>query len=67
MKAVNAFLSVTTQWRRTSFGLGGVYTEGLDYGGCRAGFELAGIDVSPELWGDIQIIELGAKTALNED
>lgn len=33
---------------------------GLDYGGCRDGLEMAGYEVTPELWSQIQCVEAGA-------
>lgn len=40
---------------------------GLDYQGARASLDLAGIDVTPELWSDLQLIELGARAEMNGD
>jgi hypothetical protein len=63
--AVNAFLTIDSQFRFTGMGMGGVMVTGLDYAGARAGLDLAGIEVSPALWGDIQMIEAGVVGALN--
>ena len=46
-------------------GGGRVHFLGLDYHGVKAGFELAGIALTPGLWSDVQLIEAGAIAALN--
>lgn len=46
--------------------MAGLLTIGLNYASAKAGLELAGIDVTPELWDDILVIEAGALPALNE-
>lgn len=61
--ALEAFLAVATQWRLSGMGR----PVGLDYTAARAGFDLAGITVSPALWEQVQAIEHGALAALNED
>lgn len=55
--ALRAFLAVASQWR----------DGGLDYAGARAGFELAGLDVDPALWGEVRVIEAGAREAIAEE
>lgn len=62
--AVEAFLSVATQWR-VAVGQTGMVAVGLDYAGARAGLDLAGIALTPDLWSRVQAIELGAVAALN--
>lgn len=47
--------------------MAGVVAIGLDYAGAQAGLALAGITMTPELWSDVTQIELGARTAMNED
>lgn len=42
-------------------------TTGLDYAGARAGLEMAGIEVTPDLWADLQVIEAGALAGMRED
>lgn len=38
---------------------------GLDYTAVRAGFDLAGLTVTPPLWDQVRLIEDGAKHVLN--
>lgn len=64
--AVQAFLAVSTQWRFAGGGMGGVMAVGLDYQSARAGLDLAGISVTPELWAQLRVIETAARGALNE-
>lgn len=63
--ALEAFLIVATQWR-TAATLAGVIYVGLDYGAARDGLHMAGIEVTPELWGELQLIETGALKAMRE-
>jgi hypothetical protein len=65
VQAVTAFLSIDSQFRMTGLARGGVLVTGLDYQGARAGLDLAGITVTPDLWRSIQLIEAGAVGALN--
>ncbi len=64
--AVEAFLKVTTQLNGVGTMDGGVRVIGLDYQGARAGLELAGVDVTPDLWADLQLVESGAVAGLAE-
>lgn len=66
MDALNAFLHIQTQWVVTGVGMAGMITIGLNYASAKAGLELAGIEVTPDLWDDILVIESGALPALNE-
>lgn len=66
MPALKAFLTVSTQWRRIALAPGPVMTLGLDYAGVKAGLKLAGIKMKPDLWAQVQVIEQGARAALNE-
>lgn len=59
-----AFLAVSTQWRMAAGMTGAVYL-GLDYTAVKAGLDLAGIEVTPEVWRDLRDIEDGARAALN--
>lgn len=65
MPAVSAFLRIDNQFRMTALASGAVVVNGLDYAGARAGLEMAGISVTPDLWADIQMIEAGAVSELN--
>ena len=40
---------------------------GLDYTAVRAGFDLAGVKITPDLWAEVQLIEAGARDAMNGD
>lgn len=66
MPAVSAFLAVDTQWRWIARHDGASRATGLDYAACDAGMRRAGIETTPELWEELQIIELAARAALNE-
>lgn len=61
--AVHAFLEICTQFRAVAHWSGAVQRIGLDYGAVRSGLELAGINVTADLWSDIRIIEAGVVTA----
>ncbi|MGK7664260.1 MULTISPECIES: DUF1799 domain-containing protein [unclassified Marinovum] len=65
--AYHAFLHVSGQWRATSRGLGGTYWIGLDYAAVRAGLELSGIEITPETWTDLRLIEFGALGEMNRE
>jgi hypothetical protein len=66
LPALTAFMRIQTQWVVAGIGMAGLLTIGLNYASAKAGLELAGIDVTPELWDDILVIEAGAVPALNE-
>ena len=53
--ALQAFLAVQTQW---ASGMGGA--TGLDYMRVRAGLEMAGIEVTPELFQSLRLMESAA-------
>lgn len=57
-----AFLRINTQWRWVAPGDGTFRRVGLDYSGVRVGLEMAGIEMTAELWADLQLIEAGALT-----
>ena len=61
-----AFLCVASQWRAAPLASGPVWYWGLDYAACDAGWRRAGIEVTPEIFDEVQIIEAGARQALNE-
>lgn len=60
-----AFLSVATQWRAVALADGKVHWLGLDYAAARAGLGAEGMDVTPELWRGLCVIERAARSALN--
>jgi len=61
--AVEAWLCVDTQLRLSPVSA----LLGLDYAGARAGLDALGVDVTPELWRDILLIEAGARREWNEN
>jgi len=63
--AVSAFLRIQGQWRTYALGDGRLRFLGLDYGAARIGFELAGVEIAPDIWSEIQIVEAAACAALN--
>lgn len=63
--AFEAFSCMATQWNVVAKADGSVVTMGLNYAGAQAALDLAGISATPELWSDVQIIELGARAAMN--
>lgn len=65
LPALEAWLAVSSQMRWVAIGLGGVRAAGLDYQGARAGFELAGIEMTAERWAEVRTIEAGAVAELN--
>lgn len=64
--AVDAFLVVCTQWREVTQPQGPARVGGLDYQAARAGLEMAGIEITPDDFNRLRIIESGAVAALNE-
>lgn len=64
LPAFLAFSTVGTQWR-VAAGMNGFAHIGLDYGGVKAGLDLAGITLTPGEWDDLRDIEAGALEALN--
>lgn len=65
VRAVTAFLAVATQWRGIARDGGGTEWLGLDHAAVKAGFDLAGIGMTPDLWNEVQLVEVGARDALN--
>jgi Phage related hypothetical protein (DUF1799) len=63
--AVVAFLAVAAQWRGIAQMEGGTHWLGLDHAAAKAGFDLAGITMTPDLWNEVQLVEAGACAALN--
>ncbi|WP_269844498.1 DUF1799 domain-containing protein [Acidimangrovimonas sediminis] len=66
LDALHAFLAIASQWRFAAAGMGSVMAIGLDYQGAQAGLALAGIEVAPETWAQVQVIEGGAREAMNK-
>lgn len=64
--AVAAFVTAGTQWRTMSAGLAGALWIGLDYSAARDAWAMAGMDVTPQIFGQVRMIEHGALGALNE-
>lgn len=60
---VQLFLLVQTQWRTGS--MGGVI--GLDYTAIASAVRFAEVDVTPEIFDGLRIMESAAVTALNEE
>lgn len=68
LPAWEAWCAVSGQWRCVPLsGMAGarVVWVGLDYAAAKAGLDLAGIAVTPELWADVRAIEEGANEGLN--
>ena len=65
VEAMDAFLSIASQWRVIALADGTTRTLGLDYGTAKSGMELAGITISPEVWDQVRLIEVGACGAMN--
>lgn len=63
LPALRAYLAVADQWRIV-MGDKAIWL-GLDYTAVRAGFDLAGLTLTPAEWADVQTIEEGARAALN--
>ena len=61
--AVQAFLRVQTQWAYICPGDGTTRRAGLDYQRVEAGLRMARVDVTPDLFDDIQVIEAGVLAA----
>jgi hypothetical protein len=63
--ALEAFLSVSTQWQLTGLADGKIFAAGLDYGGVKKGLKMAGIKMTRRLWAELRMIEFGARRAMN--
>ncbi|ODR93682.1 hypothetical protein AUC70_11705 [Methyloceanibacter stevinii] len=55
---------VASQWRAVA-GYGGLLFVGLDYQGVCAGLDAAGIELTPDLFAALQVMEGAAVEALN--
>lgn len=67
-----AWQQVCGQWRTltpTVSAMGTSQTRviwlGLDYTAARAGLEMAGVEITPDLWAEVRAIETGAIEELN--
>lgn len=65
LPAVLAYLRVHTQWRVVGTAAGPLHAVGLDYPAVKIGLKLAGIKVTKDLWQDLQMVEIGARAAMN--
>lgn len=68
LPAWQAWCAISGQWRtQVISGLSAprVIWLGLDYTAARAGLELAGIEMHPDLWAEVRTIETGAIEELN--
>lgn len=63
--AVQAFLDVTTQFTRLAMPDGTFRVTGLNYPGAQAAWQMAGVDVTPDLFAQVQMIERGALAEWN--
>ncbi len=66
LPALEAFLAMTTQWNCIGLATGKVLALGLNYAAAPAALQLAGIEITPATWADVQLIERGARDAMNE-
>ncbi|MFN4191813.1 MAG: DUF1799 domain-containing protein [Tabrizicola sp.] len=57
--AVRAFLEVCSQFRMVAHPDGSLQRTGLDYAAVRAGLELAGVEMTRELWEAVRLLEWG--------
>ncbi|WP_167740338.1 DUF1799 domain-containing protein [Parasedimentitalea huanghaiensis] len=63
--AVQAFLDVTTQFTRLAMPDSSIRVTGLNYPGAQAAWQLAGVDMTPDLFAQVQMIERGALAEWN--
>lgn len=63
---VRAFTVAATQWRWVSFGFADPARVGLDYAGLSAAAQLDGIEITPEIFAGIRIMEAAALAAFSE-
>ncbi len=68
LPAWNAWRAISGQWRTapvSTMERARVIFVSIDYTAARHGLDLAGIEVSPEIWDDVRSIEAGAVEELN--
>lgn len=63
--ALQAYLAISTQWRMVADFNTGPRAIGLDYAAAEVGLKFAGIEMTPDLWSDVKLIEIGARSAMN--
>lgn len=63
--AVEAYVAVSSQWEVIARADGSERVIGLRYGDATVGLRNAGIEVTPALWTDLQMVEIGARAAMN--
>ena len=56
---VYAFLLISTQWRMATVADRAI-TIGLDYAGAKVALDAAEVEMTPDLWGDLQVMEVAA-------
>ncbi len=65
MPVLEAFLTVSSQWRTVPLQDGRIHYIALDHGACRASLDLSGIVVSADVWAGVRVMEAAAKRVLN--
>ncbi len=63
--AAEAFVAISGQMRCVPGLMSRPHWLGLDYAGSEAGLRLAGIEMTPQLWSEVRVIEAAATAALN--
>jgi len=63
--AMQAFLDVTTQFTRLAMPDGTFRVSGLNYPGAQAAWQMAGLNITPDLFAQVQMIERGALAEWN--
>jgi len=62
---MQAFLDVTTQFTRLAMPDGTFRVSGLNYPGAQAAWQMAGLNITPDLFAQVQMIERGALAEWN--
>lgn len=63
--ALQAFLAIAGQWRCQVLPNGRLLWLGLDYAAAQAALALSGLQVTPQIWGEVRLIEASATEELN--
>jgi hypothetical protein len=58
---VEAFLVVSSQWRMACPGDGSITRTSLDYTAARAGWDMAGVAMTREMFDEVRMIEVGVR------